>query len=59
MMNGLEKIRGRENPTKRSGPIQQGMVKTQTETVEVEKASLYPHRCSLHCALIVEYPRIT
>ena len=29
MMNGLKKIRGRENPKKRAGPREQGMVKTQ------------------------------
>ena len=36
MMNGLKKIRGRENSTKKSGPSEQGMVKTQLEIVEME-----------------------
>ena len=44
----------REKPTKRSGTSVQGMVKTQLEIVEVEKASLYPHRLILHL-----YPRLT
>ena len=36
-MNGMNKIRLRENPTKRAGPRLQGMVKTQLEIVEVDK----------------------
>ena len=48
-----------ENPTKRAGPIVQGMLKTRLEIVEVEKYSLFPHRCSLYFELIVEYPRLT
>ena len=35
MVNGLNKIRGRENPTKRAGTRGQGMVKIQLEIVEV------------------------
>ena len=51
MMNGMNKIRGREKPTKRAGTRGQVMVKIQLEIVEVEKSSLYLHRFSLHCAL--------
>ena len=59
MMNGMKKIKGIDNPTKRAGPSVQGMVKTQPEIVEVKIDSLYPHRCSLHCALMVECPKHT
>ena len=59
MMNGLKKRRGRENPTKMAGPREQGMVKTQLEIVEVGKATLYPHRRSLHCVMIIKFPRQT
>ena len=38
MMNGLNKIRGREKPKKRSGTSVRAIVKTQLETVEVERA---------------------
>ena len=58
IMNGLKKIRRREKPTKRAGTRGQGMVKTQLEVVEVGKASLYPHRFSLNCSLIVECNRL-
>ena len=34
-MNGLNKIRGREKPTKMADPILQGTVKNQLEIVEV------------------------
>ena len=57
-MNGLKKIRGRDNPTKRAGTIIQGIVKTQLEVVEVESSPLFPHICSLHCALTVEFTRM-
>ena len=36
MINGMNKIRERDNPTKRAGPREQGMVKTQLEIVEVK-----------------------
>ena len=58
MMNLLKKNIGREKPTKRSGPSVQGMVKTQLETLEVVKSSLFPHKCIQHFLLIVEYPRL-
>ena len=53
-MNGTNKDSGRENPTKNSGPIVQGMVKTQLEVLEVENDSLCPHICSLNYAMNVE-----
>ena len=59
MMNGLKKIVGRKNNSKMSGPSVQGVVKMQLEIMEVVKASLFPHRFSLHCALTVECPRLT
>ena len=34
-MNGINKNRGRYNPTKREGPIVQWIVKNQLETVQV------------------------
>ena len=40
-MNGL-KFRVTEKSTKNEGTIEQGMVKTQPEIVEVEKGSLFP-----------------
>ena len=36
MTNGLKKNKGIEKRTKRAGPREQGMVKNQTEIVEVE-----------------------
>ena len=48
-----------DKPTKRVGTIVQGMVKTKLEIVGVEKASLFPHRCSLNFSLTVECPRMT
>ena len=36
MMNVLKKIRGREKPTKKAGPREQGMVKNLLGIVEVE-----------------------
>ena len=57
MVNGLKKSRVRYKPTKRAGPIEQCMVKTQLEIVEVENASLCTDRCSMHCAQMVEYLR--
>ena len=59
MMEGFNKNRGRDTTTKRYGPREQGMVKTQLGIVEAEKSSLYTHRCSLHCAPIVEFPSLT
>ena len=53
IMNGRNKNRGRDKPIKITGPILQGMVKTQLEIVEVGKSSLYPHRCILYIALNV------
>ena len=35
-MNGINLIIGREKPTKRAGPREQGMVKTKLEILEVE-----------------------
>ena len=58
-MNGLKKRRGIEKPKKRAGPIEEVMVKTELELVEVEKASLFPHKYSIHFVLIVKCPRIT
>ena len=59
MMNGLNKIRERYKPTKMESTSVQGMVKTKLEKVEVEKASLFTHRCSLNFSLTVECPRLT
>ena len=42
MMNVLKKIRGRKKPTKRAGLVEQGMVKTQLEIVEVVKPHSVP-----------------
>ena len=56
---GMNKIIVREKTTKRAGPIEQGMVKTPLEIVEVEKSPICPHRFSLHCSLNVEFPRLT
>ena len=43
---------------KRSGPREQGIVKTQLEVMEVENSSLCTHIWSLHCALTVKWPRL-
>ena len=53
IINGMNKVIRIDNHTTREGPIEQGIVKTQLEIVEVEKASLFPHKCSIHFALIV------
>ena len=44
--------------TKSTGTSVQGIVETQMEMAETENSSLYPHRCSLRCALTVECPRL-
>ena len=59
MKIGTKKNIGREKPTKSSGPIEQVMVKTELENVEVGKASLCTHRYSQHCALILEKHQCT
>ena len=58
-MNRLNKNRGKENNTKGSGLIVQGMVKNQLETVEVEKASFSNQKFSLNFVITVEFPRKT
>ena len=58
MINGLKKIKVRDNPKKWSDLREQGVVKTQPEIVEVVKASLCTYRCSLYFALIVEFLRM-
>ena len=59
MINRMNKNKVIDKPTKRVGTIVQGMVKTKLEIVGVEKASLFPHRCSLNFSLTVECPRMT
>ena len=59
MVNGLKKNRGMYKPTKREGPIEQGVVKTQLEIVEVSKAALCSHIFSLQFLLTVECPSLT
>ena len=58
MINGQNKNRGIENPTKRVVPSVQGIVKIHLEVVEVENASLYPRIFSLNYELTVECPRL-
>ena len=57
-MNGLNKKRVREKPTKKECPSVQGIVKTPLEVVKIEIFSHCPHRCSLHDTLTMEYPRL-
>ena len=49
-MNGLIKNIGREKPTKRAGPIEQGTVKTQLEIVEVKR----PHSVLTYAFFMVQ-----
>ena len=58
-MNGKKKITGIENPTKMADTSLQGVVKNQLEIVEVEKASIFTHICSLQFKLTVECHSLT
>ena len=53
IINGMKRSIDIGKPKKRAGPIEQGMVKTQLRILEVVKASLCTHICSLNCAMIV------
>ena len=57
-MNGLNKNRGTEKPTKSAGTRIQGVAKNLMEVVEAENSSLCTHICSLHYALNVECPSL-
>ena len=43
---------------KSAGPRVQGIVETPVEKVEAENATLCCKKCSIHCALTGEYPRL-
>ena len=58
MINGKKKKRGRENPTKREGPIVQGMVETQMKILEAENDSLCTQGFSMNYALTEECTRL-
>ena len=48
MMNGLNKNIRRDKLTKMEGTSTQGILKTQLEIVEVDNASICPHRYSMN-----------
>ena len=54
-----EENHGKRESYKKGSSREQGMLKTQVEIVEVEKASLCTQICSLNFSLIVECLRMT
>ena len=58
MLNGMNKIRGGDNPTKRLDPILLSIVKNQLEDVEIENASFCPHICNMYYALNMKCIRL-
>ena len=58
MVNRKNKIIVGEKLTKRPSPRVKEVVEIKMEILEMENQSLCFHRCLLHCALTVEFPRL-